>query len=657
MAIIQQEIDARHEKAVMRTKQHIKSNLKQYLETEENPRFQEYLSKQKAFLEGVWQKKWREMLVSSFSGDEKAAYLNETGRSPGQINRLFYRALEDFRPFNGYEWAKSEYKDKWSQLAKSTPYKEKESRKSKGKERERLVLSPRKTRAQVKQAERQKRLSYIFGEEYTPAPLPHVQYVVHVGDTNTGKTYTALEELKKRKSGLYLAPLRLLALEVYEKLNREGVLCDMKTGEEEKRTEGASHASCTIEMFEEKTPYDIIVIDEAQMIQDRERGFHWFRSITRARAKEVHIIGSPNMKNLVLGLLGEEANVEVRHYKRETPLIVCNKAFGLNRIQKGDALVAFSRKRVLQLAAKLEDDGHGVSVIYGNMPPESRQRQMEDFVSGKTQVVVATDAIGMGLNLPIRRIILMDSHKFDGVRRRILTTQEVKQIAGRAGRRGLYDQGEVIFMEDRKRMKELLERDDAPIQMFTIAPTRSVLKRFLRYYQDLDTFFSLWAEFTPPRGTQKASLAQEKLLYGLVKGTPIEDRLLMEELYSYLQMPFSAYEKMLSDQWKLALASLIGGTSMPEPAIQKGSLEKLELSYKAVELHLMFLYRQDQITEAYYWERVKKELADDIHQWLDQNMKTLNKACSRCGRQLDWDYPHGICQQCYGRMQENWYEM
>jgi hypothetical protein len=334
MAITQQEIDARHEKTVMRTKQHIQSNLKEYLETEKNPRFQEYLSKRKAFLEGVWQKKWREMLVSSFSGDEKAAYLNETGRSPGQINRLFYRALEDFRPFNGYEWAKSEYKDKWSQLAKSTPYKEKESRKSKGKERERLVLSPRKTRAQAEQAERQKRLSYIFGEEYTPAPLPHVQYVVHVGDTNTGKTYTALEELKKRKSGLYLAPLRLLALEVYEKLNREGVLCDMKTGEEEKRTEGASHASCTVEMFEEKTPYDIIVIDEAQMIQDRERGFHWFRSITRARAKEVHIIGSPNMKNLVLGLLGEEANVEVRHYKRETPLLVHNKAFRLNRARR-----------------------------------------------------------------------------------------------------------------------------------------------------------------------------------------------------------------------------------------------------------------------------------------------------------------------------------
>lgn len=646
MAITKQEIEARHEKAVRRTKQHIQRNVQEYIETEENPRLQEYVSKRKVYLKAVWQKTWREMLVSSFSGEEKAAYVQNAGRSPGQMNRLFYQELKDFRPFNGHEWVRSEYKNKWSQLVESTP--------SAGKKRERLVLSPRKKKARDEQSKRQQHLSSIFGEEYTPAPLSDIQYVVHIGDTNTGKTYTALEELKKRESGLYLAPLRLLALEVYEKLNREGVLCDMKTGEEEKRIDGATHAACTVEMFEEKTPYDIIVIDEAQMIQDRERGFHWFRSITRARAKEVHIIGSPNMKKIVLGLLGEDANVDIRQYKRETPLLVHDKAFRLNRVQKGDALVAFSRKRVLQLAAKLEADGHGVSVIYGNMPPESRQRQMDDFVSGKTQVVVATDAIGMGLNLPIRRVILMDSHKFDGTRRRILTAQEVKQIAGRAGRRGMYDQGEVIFMEERKKMKQLLEGGDAPIQTFTIAPTRSVLERFGRHYQNLGTFFSLWEEFTPPKGTQKASLAQEKLLYGLVKGSVIEERLPMQELYSCLQMPFSAYDRTLSSQWKGTLLSLINGKALPEPAIEKGSLEKLELSYKAVELHLMFLYREDQVTEAYYWERVKKELADDIHHWLGHNMKTLSKACSRCGKQLDWNYPHGICQACYERMQEIW---
>lgn len=506
-------------------------------------------------------------------------------------------------------------------------------------------------RIKREKAERKARISYIFGEEYETAGKSNTRYVLHFGDTNTGKTHTALERLKKCPTGLYLAPLRLLALEVYEKLNKDGILCDLKTGEEEKRTEGAAHVSCTVEMFQENSHYDIVVIDEAQMIADKERGFSWFRSITKAQAREVHIIGSPNVKQLLLGLLGEEAEIEVREYKRETPLLVREKPFRLKDVQKGDALVAFSRKRVLQIAGNLEGDGHKVSVIYGNMPPESRQRQMEDFVSGKTQIVVATDAIGMGLNLPIKRVILMSSQKFDGSRRRELTTQEVKQIAGRAGRKGLYKQGEVVFMENRKRMKQLLEAKDTPIEVFTVAPTRGVLERFNRYYKELGTFFDLWEEFQNPKGTKKASLAQEKLLYDLVKGTVIEQRFSMEDLYSYLQIPFSAYDDTLSAQWKHTLLSIINLADMPEPFIKKDTLEELELSYKSVELHLMFLYRLNKQTEAYYWERVKKELADDIHHWLSHNMKAVSKTCKRCNTKLDWDYPFGVCQKCFQHQQ------
>lgn len=508
-----------------------------------------------------------------------------------------------------------------------------------------------KERAKREKAERKNRIAYIFGEEYEPAQKVNTRYILHFGDTNTGKTYTALERLKACPSGLYLAPLRLLALEVYEKLNKDGIPCDLKTGEEEKRTEGAAHASSTVEMFQENRHYDIVVIDEAQMIADKERGFSWFRSITKANAREVHIIGSPNVKELILGLLGEEADVEVREYKRELPLLVRKKSFRLKDVQKGDALVAFSRKRVLEIAGNLEGDGHKVSVIYGNMPPESRQRQMENFNAGATHILVATDAIGMGLNLPIKRIILMSSQKFDGKRRRELTTQEVKQIAGRAGRKGLYEQGEVVFMENPKRMKRLLEGKDVPIQVFTVAPTHSVLERFKRYYKDLGLFFELWKEFQNPKGTKKASLAQEEYLYSLVRGTAIEQRFSMEDLYSYLQIPFSAYEDILADQWKQVLMSLVNRTDMPDPFVQKETLEELELSYKSVELHLMFLYRLNKPTEAYYWERVKKEIADDIHYWLSHNMKAVVKKCRQCGRKLDWDYPYSICQACYDQGQ------
>lgn len=101
---------------------------------------------------------------------------------------------------------------------------------------------------------------------------------------------------------------------------------------------------------------------------------------------------------------------------------------------------------MLDVAGRLEETGINASVIYGSLPPEIRRRQMHLFHKGKTKVVVATDAIGMGLNLPVRRIIFLQAEKFDGVSRRKLTTAEVRQIAGRAGRFGLYDKGYVTAM-------------------------------------------------------------------------------------------------------------------------------------------------------------------------------------------------------------------
>ena len=109
-------------------------------------------------------------------------------------------------------------------------------------------------------------------------------------------------------------------------------------------------------------------------------------------------------------------------------------------------------------------------------------------------MIVATDAIGMGLNLPIRRIVFLENDKFDGTRRRLLTSQEVKQIAGRAGRKGIYNIGKVAFTRDIRTMRSLLMQEDEPVHTFAIAPTNSVFERFQRYYHDLGTFFELMGE-------------------------------------------------------------------------------------------------------------------------------------------------------------------
>ena len=120
-----------------------------------------------------------------------------------------------------------------------------------------------------------------------------------------------------------------------------------------------------------------------------------------------------------------------------------DKAFVYKDIQEGDALVIFSKKKVLELAYHYSNLGIKASIIYGDLPPEVRKKQYKQFINKENIILISTDAIGMGVNLPIKRIIFMDIKKFDGNEIRYLNSQEVKQIAGRAGRKGIYEVGYV----------------------------------------------------------------------------------------------------------------------------------------------------------------------------------------------------------------------
>lgn len=497
-----------------------------------------------------------------------------------------------------------------------------------------------------KKEEEKKILDDIFGQEYRPAIERNIRYTLHIGETNTGKTHHALERMKAAESGMYLAPLRLLALEVYDKLNGEGTPCSLKTGEEEKLISEASHISCTVEMFHEKEFYDCIVIDEAQMLNDKDRGFSWYKAITKANAREVHIIGSWSAKEMILQLLGD-AEIEVYEYNRDIPLEVEKKEFKINQVKKGDALICFSRKRVLETASRLENAKHSVSMIYGSMPPETRKKQVLRFIKGETSVIVSTDAIGMGLNLPIRRIVFLENEKFDGTRRRLLTSQEVKQIAGRAGRKGIYNVGKVAFISDIRVMKRLLDSEDRPVQTFSIAPTNAIFERFQNYYRDLGTFFELWEQFESPNGTKKASLSEEKELYNRIRGTEIEARLSITDLYGFLHLPFSKKEPDLIWQWEQTMYAILNHSELPEPKIKKRNLEELELTYKAIGLHLLFLYRLDQRIEALYWEKLREEISDHVHERLKTDVKNMTKKCRRCGKKLPWEHEFQICDDCH----------
>jgi len=263
-----------------------------------------------------------------------------------------------------------------------------------------------------------------------------------VGPPNSGKTHHAFERLATAERGAYLAPLRLLALEGRDRLMARGVPCSLRTGEESVPVEGARVVSSTIEMMGSSELIDVAVIDEAQMIFDPWRGWAWTQAIVGAPARELLIICSayavPAIENL-LGLCGERC--EVRRFERMQEVQLMPAATPIASLKLGDAVVAFSRREVLMLRDQVASHGKTVSVIYGALPPEVRRREAERFANGETQVMVATDAIGMGLNLPIRRVLFSTLTKFDGEADRTLDESEVHQIAGRAGRFGIHEEG------------------------------------------------------------------------------------------------------------------------------------------------------------------------------------------------------------------------
>jgi ATP-dependent RNA helicase SUPV3L1/SUV3 len=288
-----------------------------------------------------------------------------------------------------------------------------------------------------------------YPDTFQKARRAQRQVTLYVGPPNSGKTHAAFERLAQALDGAYLAPLRLLALEGRDRLAARGVPCSLLTGEENQPADGARVVSSTIEMVGTNTPIDVAVIDEAQMIFDNSRGWAWTQAIVAVPAKEVIIICSayavPAIENL-LGLCGERC--AVKHFERKQHVQLLPQPVPMATLKLGDAVVAFSRRDVLMLRDQIAANGHPVSVIYGALPPEVRRREAERFATGQSHILVATDAIGMGLNLPIRRVLFSTMTKFDGIADRRLSESEVHQIAGRAGRYGIHEEGFVGVLKE-----------------------------------------------------------------------------------------------------------------------------------------------------------------------------------------------------------------
>ncbi|WWC95878.1 hypothetical protein V866_002745 [Kwoniella sp. B9012] len=292
-----------------------------------------------------------------------------------------------------------------------------------------------------------------YSSEFLSARSMKRHFHLHIGPTNSGKTYNALKALSKASSGAYAGPLRLLAHEVWERMNLgtvgeldgKGRACNLLTGEERRVVDPDSGLlSCTVEMLPlnglNGKGFDVVVIDEIQMLGDEQRGGSWTKAVLGLAAKEIHLCGDETTVKLLHNLLeplGDQ--ITVHKYNRLTPLVVAEESLNNDweKVEKGDCVVTFSRTNIFAVKKMIESTaGKKCAVVYGALPPETRAEQARDFndEKGLSEVLVASDAVGMGLNLKIKRMIFESLTKFNGKKETPLSLTQIKQIAGRAGR-------------------------------------------------------------------------------------------------------------------------------------------------------------------------------------------------------------------------------
>ena len=479
--------------------------------------------------------------------------------------------------------------------------------------------------------------------------------ILHIGPTNSGKTYEAMQKLQSADTGYYLAPLRLLALEGYENLKELGLDSSLITGEEQIIDDDATHISSTIEMLNYDVDVDVCVIDEVQMLDDRDRGWAWANAIIGAPAKEVIMTGSSNVKEAIIAIaeyLGEE--LEIVEFERKTPLTLLKQPTQIKDVKSGTAIIAFSRRDVLKLK-QIFSPKFKPSIIYGNLSPEVRREEAKKFREGKSDILIATDAIAMGMNLPIETILFSKAQKFDGVINRDLVASEVQQISGRAGRYGLNKEGfvgaldmhtlKIITKEFKKEPKSITAPFKVMANLEHIKLVSSILNE--NSLEVILTFFIKNMKFNGP--FYAASLDD------MFEAAKIVD----------------SYELDIATKYHLSCAPL----NMNSPYILLAfegfarSLEKKEpIHYYLPKLHGKFAVTADELLRAedmakeitlYLWlsYRFKEYFVDAskanesryiINSYIERSLhQHLLQRCKNCGVALPKNSKYKICEKCF----------
>ena len=254
-----------------------------------------------------------------------------------------------------------------------------------------------------------------------------------LGPTNTGKTYLAIETMLSFESGMIGFPLRLLAREVYDKIIKKIDLTKVAliTGEEKIIPSNAKYYLCTVESMPIDKNLEFVAIDEIQMCSDFERGHIFTDRLLNLRGEKLTmLLGSSTMKKIISNL---NADIEFINKKRLSKLTYVGHK-KISRIDRKSAIIAFSTEEVYAIAELIRRQKGGAAIVMGSLSPKTRNAQVALYQSGDVDFLVATDAIGMGINMDLDHVFFSNLKKFDGKKLRRLNSSEIGQIAGRAGR-------------------------------------------------------------------------------------------------------------------------------------------------------------------------------------------------------------------------------
>ena len=387
--------------------------------------------------------------------------------------------------------------------------------------------------------------------------------VAVLGPTNTGKTHYAIERMLGYKSGIIGLPLRLLAREVYDKISkiRSSSCVALVTGEERIVPAGATYWVCTVEAMPENLFVECLIVDEIQLSADPERGHIFTDRLLKSRGRlETIFLGADTMRGPIKSLIPD---VLVQSRRRLSNLTYAGSK-KISRMPPRSAIVSFSVDNVYGIAELLRRQKGGAAVVMGALSPRTRNAQVELYQNGDVDYLVATDAIGMGLNLDVNHVAFSSISKFDGRSMRFLAPNELAQIAGRAGR-GMRDgsfgeTGEVssltedvvkAIVEHRfKPLKKLMWRNSELSFASIVALTHSLDKKtessVLIKAREADDFIALKTlSQSPDLQIRMSDEMSIKLLWDVCR-TPdfrgissVEHANLLEEIFKFLH-EFSA---------------------------------------------------------------------------------------------------------------------